>query len=242
MAKFIQSGNAIDYTPLADVAAGDVIVLGNLVGVAKLDIKANVLGALHICGIFEFDKDNATAIAEGVDVYWDATAKQATEDAAGGVNKHLGKSVIAAADTDTTARVKLAGAGTTNGSNVETIRQTVALADFTDGGAADGHVDLAEQIPAGAIVFGAELDVTTAFAGGTTPTGKVGSNTSPDQFSANNAMAVDAIAKVGSEAPDAPGNAYVSSATTVRVTITDSADFTTLTAGQMTVTVPYLKL
>lgn len=55
-------------------------------------------------------------------------------------------------------------------------------------------------------------------------------------------MAVDSVAKVGIEAPDAPGNAYVGATTTVRVTITDAVDFTALTAGQMTVTLPYVKL
>ena len=40
-ARYVQRGDAIDYTPMEDVAAGDVVVLsGKLVGVAKLDIKA----------------------------------------------------------------------------------------------------------------------------------------------------------------------------------------------------------
>lgn len=43
---FVHDGDAIDYTPGADVASGDVVVQGELVGVAKLDIKANKLGPL----------------------------------------------------------------------------------------------------------------------------------------------------------------------------------------------------
>lgn len=244
--EFVQEGRAIDYTPAADVASGDVVVQGDLVGVAKKDIKANELGALATEGVFDFPKDGATAIAAGVDVYWDAAAKQATEDPAGGANKHVGKTVAAAAATDTTVRVKLAGAGGTTGEvGVETVQQTVALSDFTDDGAASGHVDLTEQVPAGALVLGVELDVTTAFAGGTSPTAQVGDTTNTDRFTANGALAVDAVAQVGSEAPDTAGNAYVGSATTVRVTVTDggaSPDFTGLTAGQVTATVAYLKL
>ncbi|MDR1591110.1 MAG: DUF2190 family protein [Puniceicoccales bacterium] len=34
----MQKGESIDHTPVADVAAGDVVVIGNIVGVAKLDI------------------------------------------------------------------------------------------------------------------------------------------------------------------------------------------------------------
>ena len=36
-AVFAHEGAAIDYTPGADVAAGDVIVQGDLIGVARLD-------------------------------------------------------------------------------------------------------------------------------------------------------------------------------------------------------------
>lgn len=41
---FRHEGGAIDYVPDADVAAGTVIVLGELVGVARLDIKAGGFG------------------------------------------------------------------------------------------------------------------------------------------------------------------------------------------------------
>ena len=56
-ARYVQRGDAIDYTPTADVAAGDVVVLSNkLVGVAKLDIKAGELGALALTGVYEMAK------------------------------------------------------------------------------------------------------------------------------------------------------------------------------------------
>jgi predicted RecA/RadA family phage recombinase len=47
---FVHDGEAIDYTPAADVAAGAVVVQGELVGVAKQPIAANKLGALGDCG------------------------------------------------------------------------------------------------------------------------------------------------------------------------------------------------
>ena len=55
-AEFVHEGNAIDYTPGADVSAGDVVVQGDLVGVAKRDISANTLGALAVAGVFDFPK------------------------------------------------------------------------------------------------------------------------------------------------------------------------------------------
>jgi predicted RecA/RadA family phage recombinase len=71
-AQFVQQGLSIDYTPGSAVAAGDVVVQGKLVGVAKLDIAANVLGALTVLGIFDGVKDASDITAVGTALYWDA--------------------------------------------------------------------------------------------------------------------------------------------------------------------------
>ena len=107
LAVFVHEGRAIDYTPSADVAAGDVVAQGDLVGVARTPIVANTPGSLAAAGVFDFPKatGTSTAIAAGTKVYWDATNKVAT--ATVGSNKFLGKTVKAAADGDTTVRVRL---------------------------------------------------------------------------------------------------------------------------------------
>lgn len=114
---FVHDGNSIDYTPAADVTAGDVVVQNDLVGVAKLDIPANTLGALAVTGVFDFPKATGagTAIAAGVKVYWDEDTQQASEEgdeSDSGSDSlvgaaFLGKAVQAAADDDTTVRVRL---------------------------------------------------------------------------------------------------------------------------------------
>ena len=106
-ATFVQEGSAVDYTPSADVAAGDVVVQGDLAGVAPRPITANTLGSLAVAGVFEFPKAAGTgkAIAAGKKVYWDATNKQATETSSG--NTFLGKTVAAVGDSDATVRVRL---------------------------------------------------------------------------------------------------------------------------------------
>ena len=77
-ARYVQRGDAIDYTPMEDVAAGDVVVLsGKLVGVAKLDIKAGELGALALVGVYEFAKAEGIAFAAGMEVGWNASTGQA---------------------------------------------------------------------------------------------------------------------------------------------------------------------
>jgi len=104
---FRHDGGAVDYTPSSDVTAGDVIVQGQLVGVAKSDIDANVQGALAVEGVFDFPKadGSGTAISAGAKVYWDDTNDQATETA--GANVYIGKVVEAATDDDTTVRVRM---------------------------------------------------------------------------------------------------------------------------------------
>ena len=107
-AQFIHDGKAIDYTPGADVSAGDVVVQGELVGIAKLDIASGVLGALAVTGVLDLPKASGDGgIAAGAEVYWDEAEQVAKTDAEAGANKKLGKAVAAAADTDTTVRVRL---------------------------------------------------------------------------------------------------------------------------------------
>ena len=107
-ATFIHDGNAIDYTPGADVSAGDVVVQGELVGVAKVGIAANALGALAVTGVYDVPKASGDGgITAGAEVYWDEAEAVAKTDAESGANKNLGKAVAAAGDTDTTVRVRL---------------------------------------------------------------------------------------------------------------------------------------
>ena len=103
-ARFIYDGKAIDYTPAENVAAGDVVIIDNLVGVAHLDIPANTLGALHLQGIYDVEKA-AGSIAAGAKVFWIVADKKAT--ATEGANKFLGIAVTAAAANDATVRVKI---------------------------------------------------------------------------------------------------------------------------------------
>ncbi len=109
MATFIHEGARIDHTPVAAVAAGDVIVQGELVGVASIDIGAGALGALAVEGVFDFPKSTAasSALATGVDAYWDAVVLEATDDAALGVNKKIGRVVKDAAGSDPFVRIRM---------------------------------------------------------------------------------------------------------------------------------------
>ncbi len=108
-ATFVHDGKRIDYTPGADVAAGAVVVQGELVGVANTPIASGTLGSLAVEGVFDVPKAAGvgTAIAAGAETYWDEAEQVAKTDDEAGANKYLGKTVAAAGDDDTTVRVRL---------------------------------------------------------------------------------------------------------------------------------------
>ncbi len=109
LVTYVHDGSSIDYTPGADVAAGDVVVQGDLVGIAKSPIAASALGALAVTGVFDFPKatGGGTAVSAGATVYWDVADSEAKTDDESGANKLIGKTVKAAADADATVRVRL---------------------------------------------------------------------------------------------------------------------------------------
>lgn len=104
LARYVQKGDAIDYRPTSAIVAGDVVVIADLIGVARLDIGANTLGSLAVVGVFDVVKAGM-AVPAGFAVYWDAGAKQAT--LVSGSNHYLGKAVAAAEAGDETLRVLL---------------------------------------------------------------------------------------------------------------------------------------
>lgn len=101
-AIYVQPGNTIDYTPSTAVAAGDVIVMGTIIGIASYDIAANTLGALAVCGVFDMPKASG-AITPGAAVYWDNTNKNITTTATG--NTVAGVAIATAGAADSTVRV-----------------------------------------------------------------------------------------------------------------------------------------
>jgi len=119
--------------------------------------------------------------------------------------------------------------------------QSLAFGDFTDNGDATGYIDFTSgTIPVSAIVLGWEAVVSTGFTGDTTAVIEVGVSGDTDAFSADTAQSVLAAATVGSASLAA--ESYIGSAATPRVTVTGGADFGSISAGTMVVTVFYMEL
>jgi predicted RecA/RadA family phage recombinase len=96
----VGDNDTIDYTPASDLAAGEVVVLGDLLGIALSQIQANRPGALLVWGMVDAPKPSGS-ISVGTILYWDATNKQVTTSATG--NKRAGL----AAETSTGARIRV---------------------------------------------------------------------------------------------------------------------------------------
>ena len=68
-AKFDKIADTIDHTPGSAIAAGDVVAVGGLLGVAASPIAANELGTLAIRGQFELDLATGKTFSAGDEVY-----------------------------------------------------------------------------------------------------------------------------------------------------------------------------
>jgi predicted RecA/RadA family phage recombinase len=107
-AKRVKDGSlCYDYTPSGALSAGDVVVDGNLFGIAEVDIAASAVGSLAADGVFDMAKaSSVVTFAIGDIVAWDVSENLtiAVADVAAG-DKTFGKVVKAAVATDTTVRV-----------------------------------------------------------------------------------------------------------------------------------------
>jgi len=107
-ATFRFTGDEIPYTPPSTaVTAGDVIVVGEFVGVAKNDIAVAEDGVLSVVGIYDVNILSTVTFAAGDIAYWDASESEATDDADSGANKQMGIVTVAssAAGADTAIRL-----------------------------------------------------------------------------------------------------------------------------------------
>jgi predicted RecA/RadA family phage recombinase len=108
LATTVAKGDSIDYTPAADVAAGAIVFLGDIVAIATSALAAGVLGALAVEGVFAFAKDDTSGpvFAQGDPAFWDSANSQAVAVCGAGMRR-LGTVVTAAGASDSTVRIKI---------------------------------------------------------------------------------------------------------------------------------------
>lgn len=76
-ANFIRKGSTVEWTNGGSaVSSGDVVTVGDLLGVAAVDIAGGETGTVHIDGVFEVTCDSADVITQGMKLDWDASASK----------------------------------------------------------------------------------------------------------------------------------------------------------------------
>ena len=105
-ATYWQRGESLDYKNGTDVVIEEntIIDLGTRVGITGTYINPGETGSLHVCGVYEMPKTDATEIALGAAVYFDGTGITATAG-----STPAGYAAATAADVDTVVLVKLLG-------------------------------------------------------------------------------------------------------------------------------------
>lgn len=105
-AVFVQKGDAIDITAGADIAAGEIVIIGGtLIGVAERAIANGAVGSVSVEGVYEVAKEAPLVISLGDIVYFVAANNNVNKTSSG--NTKLGICVVAAASADTTVKVKI---------------------------------------------------------------------------------------------------------------------------------------
>lgn len=82
MINYEQPGDVITITAGADIAAGAVVRVGALLGVACSAIANGASGEVKITGVFNVPKVSAAVIAQGERLVWDASAAAFDDSAA----------------------------------------------------------------------------------------------------------------------------------------------------------------
>ena len=76
-ARYIQRGESIDFVPERDIAAGEIVIRNDLIGVARIPVKKGTLGSLALSGVFDVTKTVHCAFSVGAAVYWDTVRQSA---------------------------------------------------------------------------------------------------------------------------------------------------------------------
>ena len=112
--NYVQEGTVVEWNNGGSaVASGDVVVVGQILGVALEAIANGASGMVQIAGVFTVPKVSAAVIAQGESLTWDVTASAFDDNAAipatGDVTGAPAVAMAAAGNGDTTLDVLFTG-------------------------------------------------------------------------------------------------------------------------------------
>lgn len=151
----------------------------------------------------------------------------------------MGAPEITANETGWSITPPVGQALTLNGAQLVKKTATVLFSQFTDGGAAVGTYNLPFTIPVGALYLGTAITNVVGFAGDTSAVLTLGDGSDADRYNAGTPN-VFASAEGGVAAGVPSGVLYHDTAKTPKITVTSAADFTSVSAGSVTIEMYYL--
>lgn len=111
--KYVQPGKVLQYTAGSNIASGDVVVIGKILGVALNAIASGATGSVAIDGVFTLPKVTTAVIPQGSHLLWDVSAGKfdvgTATPATGDVSGPPAVAFEAAGNGATTLAVKLTG-------------------------------------------------------------------------------------------------------------------------------------
>lgn len=110
--NYVKPGDRMPYTVPANttIVSGQVVVIGNLCGVALSGGTQGTSIEVQICGVFRLAKATPLVIVQGDRLFWDIQNNVVTKTTS---HQPLGIAASAAASADATADVLLAESGVT---------------------------------------------------------------------------------------------------------------------------------
>lgn len=113
--NYVGEGDVIQWTngTGSAVVSGQVVAVGNILGVALVDIAAAASGSVATKGIFTVPKVTAAVIAQGESLVWDVSAAKFDDNAAtpatGDISGAPAVAMEAGTSSMTTLKVKFTG-------------------------------------------------------------------------------------------------------------------------------------
>ncbi len=112
MQNRVSDGQSIYWTNGGTAkSSGDVVVIGNLIGICAVDIANGASGIVHLHGEFTVPKVTAAVFNAGEMLIWDASAGKFDDNAATPATGDVSNAAIAVTagtSSETTCRINLA--------------------------------------------------------------------------------------------------------------------------------------
>lgn len=105
--NYVQPGSTITIPAPADLASGDVVIAGGIIGIAAGNAAAGESVDVLTGGVFDLAKVGANNFTLGATVYWDSTAGLCTTTSSG--NTKIGIAVAVAGASTASVKVRLSG-------------------------------------------------------------------------------------------------------------------------------------